>query len=207
MKVLIEKFISQSEYLLIVWTVSSLRSSKNFLSTRSWYLTLSRSDQSNFSSARSMKVQLNFRKLSRKPHSLYARVKCMKRENSSKISIKWTIEKRVFWVITCVAPPAHAPVTKIWKDVLKCRIRPIPLKPWFFFRLLLSNCLSWKIYCDDHSSLARLNYVPRGVERQPSQRLMIKCLTIIQIELEFRNVGFWGKGKTGVPWEKPLGAE
>ena len=23
-----------------------------------------------------------------------------------------------------------------------------------FFRLLLSNCLSWKIYCDDHSSLS-----------------------------------------------------
>ena len=30
----------------------------------------------------------------------------------------------------------------------------IPLKPWFFFRLLLSNCLNWKIYCDDHSSLS-----------------------------------------------------
>ena len=28
-----------------------------------------------------------------------------------------------------------------------------------------------------------------------------------QIELiEFRNVGFWGEGKTGVPGEKPLGA-
>ena len=28
-----------------------------------------------------------------------------------------------------------------------------------------------------------------------------------QIELEFGSVGFWGKGKTGVPWEKPLGAK
>ena len=28
-----------------------------------------------------------------------------------------------------------------------------------------------------------------------------------QIELEFRSVGFWGEGKTGVPGEKPLGAE
>ena len=36
---------------------------------------------------------------------------------------------------------------------------------------------------------------------------MIKCLTIIQIKLEFRDVGFLGDGKTGVPWEKPLGAE
>ena len=25
-----------------------------------------------------------------------------------------------------------------------------------FFRLLLSNCLNWKIYCDDHSSLPML---------------------------------------------------
>ena len=24
---------------------------------------------------------------------------------------------------------------------------------FFFFRLLLSNCLYWKIYCDDHSLL------------------------------------------------------
>ena len=25
---------------------------------------------------------------------------------------------------------------------------------FFFFRLLLSYCLNWKIYCDDHSSLS-----------------------------------------------------
>ena len=24
----------------------------------------------------------------------------------------------------------------------------------FFFRLFLSNCLNWKIYCDDHTSLS-----------------------------------------------------
>ena len=35
---------------------------------------------------------------------------------------------------------------------------------------------------------------------------MIKCLTVIQIELEFGNIGFLGEGKTGVPGEKPLGA-
>ncbi len=40
----------------------------------------------------------------------------------------------------------------------------------------------------------------------PSQRLTIKCLTIIMIELEFGNVGFSGDGKTWVPGEKPLGA-
>ena len=36
--------------------------------------------------------------------------------------------------------------------------------------------------------------------------LMIKCLIIFQIELEFGNVGFRGEGKTRVPREKPLGA-
>ena len=35
---------------------------------------------------------------------------------------------------------------------------------------------------------------------------MIKRLTIIQIELEFGNVGFWGEGKTRAPWEKPVEA-
>jgi len=32
-------------------------------------------------------------------------------------------------------------------------------------------------------------------------------VTDVQIELEFRNVGFWGEGRTGVPGRKPLGAE
>jgi len=29
-----------------------------------------------------------------------------------------------------------------------------PIEALIFFRLLLSNCLNWKIYCDDHSSLS-----------------------------------------------------
>ena len=29
----------------------------------------------------------------------------------------------------------------------------------FFFRLLLSSCLNWKIYCDDHSSLVSITAV------------------------------------------------
>ena len=36
---------------------------------------------------------------------------------------------------------------------------------------------------------------------------MIKCFTIIQIELESWNVGFWREGKTGVLGEKSLGVE
>ena len=31
--------------------------------------------------------------------------------------------------------------------------------------------------------------------------------TWFPVELEFRNVGFWGEGKSGVPGEKPLGAK
>ena len=30
-----------------------------------------------------------------------------------------------------------------------------PIEALIFFRLLLSNCLNWKIYCDDHSSLSK----------------------------------------------------
>ena len=39
----------------------------------------------------------------------------------------------------------------------------------------------------------------------PSQKLMTEVLTI-QIKLEFENVAFLGKGRTGEPGEKPLGA-
>ena len=31
-----------------------------------------------------------------------------------------------------------------------------PVEALIFFRLLLSSCLNWKIYCDDHTSLLYL---------------------------------------------------
>ena len=31
---------------------------------------------------------------------------------------------------------------------------PVEALIFFFFRLLLSNCSNWRIYCDDHSSLS-----------------------------------------------------
>ena len=31
-----------------------------------------------------------------------------------------------------------------------------PIEALTFFRLLLSNCLNWKIYCDDHTSLSEI---------------------------------------------------
>jgi len=34
-----------------------------------------------------------------------------------------------------------------------------PVEALIFFRLLLSNCLNWKINCDDHSSLSSITAV------------------------------------------------
>ena len=34
-----------------------------------------------------------------------------------------------------------------------------PIEAQIFFRLLLSNCLNWKIYCNDHSSLSSITAV------------------------------------------------
>ena len=34
-----------------------------------------------------------------------------------------------------------------------------PVEALIFFRLLLSNCLNWKIHCDDHSSLSSITAV------------------------------------------------
>ena len=42
---------------------------------------------------------------------------------------------------------------------------------------------------------------------KPEAHDYIKCVTIIQIELEFGNFGFCGDGKTGVPGEKTSGSE
>ena len=36
-----------------------------------------------------------------------------------------------------------------------------PVKALIFFRLVLSNCLNWKIYCDDHSSLSSTTAVQK----------------------------------------------
>ena len=45
------------------------------------------------------------------------------------------------------------------------------------------------------------------VTQSPEPGAHVLNARAFQIELEFRNVGFCGEGKTGVPREKPLGAE
>ena len=42
--------------------------------------------------------------------------------------------------------------------------------PDFFFRLLLSNCLNWKIYCDDHISLSLTLYSIRRYSKNSLQK-------------------------------------
>ena len=46
-----------------------------------------------------------------------------------------------------------------------------PVEALIFFGLLLSYCLSWKVYCDDHSSLSWYKIV--------TQRSLVVYLTII----------------------------
>ena len=36
-----------------------------------------------------------------------------------------------------------------------------PVEALIFFRLLLSNCLNWKIYCNDHTSLSSTTAVQK----------------------------------------------
>ena len=36
-----------------------------------------------------------------------------------------------------------------------------PVEALMFFRLLLSNCLNWKIYCDYHPSLSSITAVQK----------------------------------------------
>ena len=41
-----------------------------------------------------------------------------------------------------------------------------PVEALIFFRLLLSNCLNWKIHCDDHSSLSEFKMLKTKVNIQ-----------------------------------------
>ena len=38
-----------------------------------------------------------------------------------------------------------------------------PVEALIFFRLLLSNCLNWKIYCDDHTSLTFISVASTSI--------------------------------------------
>ena len=53
-----------------------------------------------------------------------------------------------------------------------------------FFRLLLSNCLSWKICCDDHSSLSRLIMFAEYKEHTTPLFIRLSMLELDDINLQ-----------------------
>ena len=52
-----------------------------------------------------------------------------------------------------------------------------PVEALIFFRLLLSNCLNWKIYCDDHSSLSSTTAVQKWIISYTSHQTLVSCPT------------------------------
>ena len=51
-----------------------------------------------------------------------------------------------------------------------------PVEVLIFFGLLLSNCLNWKIYCDDHISLSYSIMAENRCEGTDGAPLLKKCL-------------------------------
>ena len=60
-----------------------------------------------------------------------------------------------------------------------------PVEALIFFRLLLSNCLNWKMYCDDHSSLSSTTAVHKRIISYTSDRCLFhrKILPEIMLSL------------------------
>ena len=92
-----------------------------------------------------------------------------------------------------------------------------PVEALIFFRLLLSNCLNWKIYCDDHTSLSIYSWVaqvklPRwkpsagfllnvcieGKKPKIAGNFVIYPLPLSLCGHHFVNVSQWVMG--GFPW-------
>ena len=93
----------------------------------------------------------------------------------------------------------HSSVGRATHRSRRSRVR-IPLKPLvFFFRLLLSNCLNWKIYCDDHSSLSILkrflilrNSVKHWIQKFNSRVNEDKTTRLIIVSFNYNtNTNMW----------------
>ena len=52
-----------------------------------------------------------------------------------------------------------------------------PVEALIFFRLLLSSCLNWKIYCDDHSSLSKNSYLATKSDRRVELTTAVRKIT------------------------------
>ena len=54
-----------------------------------------------------------------------------------------------------MSPPSNRKLTLGQRQLVFAEVTGSnPIEALIFFRLLLSNCLNWKIYSDDHSSLS-----------------------------------------------------
>ena len=118
-------------------------------------------------------------------------------------------------LVICSAPRGFSPGTPLKNE--RSLNRLVGIKVWFFF--LFSMYI--KLFFNVMSTVPRKNqsidflyckYViclptePQGVHKN-SLRTRSEMPVHSSIELEFENVGFCEEGKTGVPREKPLGAE
>ena len=59
-----------------------------------------------------------------------------------------------------------------------------------FFRLLLSNFLNWKIYCDDHSSLWKAGTFNSNLDRTSGKTVVMATAPQVSFCF-FRDVNFW----------------
>ena len=73
-----------------------------------------------------------------------------------------------------------------------------PVEALIFFRLLLSNCLNWNIYCDDHSSLSSTSAVQIWII---SYKRHIRNIVHV---FYFLIIFFLGKEVTGMREGSPL---
>ena len=92
--------------------------------------------------------------------------------DTTQLSEESNVTKYIIWKWRTIIPVNNSYVNCSgrckWRMIIKVNFpisafpkkpeKGFPLKPWFFFRLLLSNSLNWKIYCDDHSSLSSTLY-------------------------------------------------
>jgi len=89
-----------------------------------------------------------------------------------------------------------------------------------FFRTNFVNVFKSTLKTIDQPEIGFTVCRPMAINQSINQSINQLCLTSVtpyslwpapvalgfRLELEFKNVGFWREGKTGVPGEKPLGA-
>ena len=61
-----------------------------------------------------------------------------------------------------------------------------PVEAVIFFRLLPTNCLNWKIYCDDHSSLSEINQLRNVPDR--GARILFKSKICLGYEFALTQI-------------------